>query len=63
MVQVMSQNVLFMEFFHDMSCILSVFLYEDMSLTSLIYMWMFSFPNSQETVFSPLHVLASFAED
>ena len=63
MVQAMSQNVLSMEFYDVMSFILSVFLYEDVSLTSLIYMWTSSFPNTQETVFSPLHVLASFAKD
>ena len=63
MVQVMSQNVLSMEFYGVMSYILSVFLYEGLSLTSLIYMCMSSFSNTEETVFSPLHVLASFAED
>ena len=52
-----------MEFYGVMSYILSVFLYDGVSLTSLIYMWLSSLPNTEETVFSPLHVLAFFAED
>ena len=34
-------------------------------LTSLIYMWLSSFPNTttQDAVFSPLYIFASFVED
>ena len=56
MVQAMSQNVLSMEFYDVMSYILSVFLYEDVSLTSLIYMWMSNFPNTEDRL-SFLHYM------
>ena len=51
MVQIMSQNVLPTEFYGVMSYILSVFLYEGVSLTSLIYMWTSAFPTLKRLSF------------